>query len=82
MAGKFVRGSKHFKAKTIQAFVAARYTFEENGRAESMNRNLKRNVRTLPIQCVVTADLWSECLSAICDARNCIVRANCSKAPL
>ena len=79
---EYISEAETLELEGVEIDKSARYTPQENGRAERMNRTLKNSIRAMLINSGAPANYWAECLYAAADARNSLVRAGCTKCPL
>ncbi len=71
---EFLKAAKTLESAGIDIDKSARYTTQENGGAEWINRMLKNSLRVMFINSGAPANYWAEKLYSAVGARNRIVR--------
>lgn len=77
----YTSGSKELQADGIEICTGATYTPEDNGHSGRMSRTIKNVIRTMLLHSGAPENLRAECLYAICDAHNRLVRVERLEKP-
>ena len=76
---EYISEAEALETEGVEVDKSDRYTPQENGRVQRMNRTLKNSIRAMLINSGAPAKYWAECLYAAADARNSLIRAGCAK---
>ena len=76
---EYLSEAESLELEEIKMCTSACYTTQENGRAERMNRALKKSIRSILIYSTALANYWAKYSYAALDGRNCLVQSGGTK---